>query len=232
MIDSPDSNFFILRKHRLFQKLTRKECRELMIEEGYLTPKKNEFIYFNKHQHDRVYFLKKGYVKVGHYDESGQEVITEIIKEGDIFGQIGLEMEKDQGEFAQAIKEDASICSFRIQEFEKILEKKPDLAISFTRLIGLKFKRMQNRLRNIVFKDVKHRLIDFFVSLGDSHNLEMKDKIIIPNYLTHADVASLIGSTRQTVTSLISQLEQERLLVFDRKEIVILSQSQLRKKLD
>ena len=117
-------------------------------------------------------------------------MIREVLQEGDVFGQIGLERYDNEGEFAQAIKENASICSFLIKDFEEILKQRPDLAISFTKLVGLKFTRLQNRLSDIVYKDVKQRLIDFLIAFANKNNLEGLDKVIIKNYLTHSDIAS------------------------------------------
>ncbi len=226
---NPDGQFILLRNHLLFKQLTFKECSQLNIVTGYIKPKKNEYVYFDKFSHDRLYFLKKGYIKIGYYDEQGNEVVREILKSGDIFGQIGLERYDNEGEFAKAIKGDASICSFTIEDFEAILQKRPDLAVSFTKLVGLKFKKLQNRLSNIVYKDVKQRLLDFFITFSESNNLTQQEKIEVSNYLTHADIASLIGSTRQTVTTLINKMEEDGVLQFDRKQIVIPSFTQLKR---
>ncbi len=152
---NPEANFIVLRNHVLFKQLTFKECSQLNIVSGFLKPKKNEYVYFDKFSHDRLYFLKRGYIKIGYYDEQGNEVVREVLKEGDIFGQIGLEKYDHEGEFAQAIKGDASICSFTIADFEEILKKRPDLAISFTKLVGLKFKKRKNRLSKNEFKNLK-----------------------------------------------------------------------------
>ena len=217
----PEANFIVLRNHVLFKQLTYKECSQLNIVSGFLKPKKNEYVYFDKFSHDRLYFLKKGYIKIGYYDEQGNEVVREMLKEGDIFGQIGLERYDNEGEFAQAIKGEASICSFTIEDFEKILNKRPELAISFTKLVGLKFKKLQNRLSNIVFKDVKQRLVEFFITFAENNNSENSDKLTIQNYLTHADIASLIGSTRQTVTTLINKMTEDGVITVERKQIVI-----------
>jgi CRP/FNR family transcriptional regulator len=216
-----DSNFFIIRNHALFKQLTAQECYQLNIINGLIQAAKNEYIYFNKFSHDRLYFLKKGFVKIGYYDADGNEVIREILKEGDVFGQIGLEAYDNQGEFAKAIKESASICSFTVSDFEAILQKRPDLAVSFTKLVGLKFKRLQNRLSNIVFRDVKQRIVEFFISFVEGHTITSESNIEIQNYLTHADIASLIGSTRQTVTTLVNQLEYDKVIIFERKTIQI-----------
>jgi CRP/FNR family transcriptional regulator, cyclic AMP receptor protein len=225
---NPEAHFILLRNHVLFKQLTYKECSQLNIVSGFMQPKKNEYVYFDKFSHDRLYFLKKGYIKIGFYDEQGNEVVREILKEGDVFGQIGLERYDHEGEFAQAIKGDASICSFTIADFEEILRKRPDLAISFTKLVGLKFKKLQNRLSNIVFKDVRQRLVDFFINFSESNNPKAEDKLVIQNYMTHADIASLIGSTRQTVTTLINKMEEDGVLQFERKLVTIPSFKKLK----
>jgi len=225
---SPDYNLLLLRNHKLFRQLTTKECRELNIDKGFIQARKNEFIYLNNFTSNRLFFLKKGYVKIGTYDEEGKEIIREILHEGDIFGQVNLEQESNSNEFAQAIKKDATICSFTIEDFEKILEKRPDLAISYTKLVGLRLKTLQTRISNIMYKDVKERLRDFFIYLVGKNNIQ-SDEVLIENYLTHADIAGLIGSTRQTVTTLINELEEKGLLQFSRKEIRIKSMDKLKK---
>ena len=175
--------------------------------------------------------MKKGYVKIGHYDEAGNEIITEIIQQGDIFGQLSLEVEETEGEFAQVIKKDASICSFTIEDFQSILEKKPDLAISFTKIVGFKFKTLRNRFWDIISKSVKVRLVDFFLYLASNANPDKRDNVEIENFLTHADISGLIGSSRQTVTTLINELSESGLIYFDRQKIVINSISRLKKEL-
>lgn len=48
------------------------------------------------------------------------------------------------------------------------------------------------------------------------------------NFLTHDDVAKLIGSARQTVTTVINQLEEEGLLKITRKKISLPDTKKLR----
>jgi CRP/FNR family transcriptional regulator, cyclic AMP receptor protein len=189
--------------------------------------KKNEFIYLNSLKNDRLYFLKKGNIKIGTYDKDGNEKIKEVLNQGDIFGQFSLEGDTGEQEFAQVINSRASICSFSVADFEKILMKRPDLAISFTKLVGLKIKTVQSRLTSILFKDVKSRLVDFFVYLAHKERKEKEDELVFKNYLTHAEVASLVGCTRQTATTFINKLEEEGLLQFTRQQIRIHSISKL-----
>jgi len=227
-----DSSFILLRQHRLFRQLTYKECSELNIVSGFMNKKKNEFVYLNSLRNDRLYFLKKGYIKIGTYDKEGNEKIKEVLSQGDIFGQLSLEGDTGEGEFAQVIRSEANICSFSVEDFEKILMKRPDLAISFTKLVGLKIKGLQSRITSIIYKDVRARLIDFFIYMAHKERKGNEDELSFKNYLTHAEVASLVGCTRQTATTFINKLEEEGLLEFSRQQIRIKSINKLEAQAD
>jgi CRP/FNR family transcriptional regulator len=78
---------------------------------------------------------------------------------------------------------------------------------------------------------VKTRLVHFFWQLVEQRLVQdTPGGICIPNYLTHEDIANLIGSTRQTVTTMINELESEKVLSYDRHEICFLDVNKLKKK--
>ena len=112
-----------------------------------------------------LYFIKNGYIRTGFLDSNGNKVIKDILKPGDFFGQIGLERDTLNGEFAQTIKSSVSLCSFTVDNFIALLKKKPQLAIKYSKLTGLRMKRFENRLINILQKDAKTRLILFLEQL-------------------------------------------------------------------
>ena len=79
---------------------------------------------------------------------------------------------------------------------------------------------VENRLINLLNKDVKTRLLHFLWQLLQVHHGENTvGECRITNYLTHEDIAHLIGSTRQTVTTLLNELAFEGLLSYTRQEI-------------
>jgi CRP/FNR family transcriptional regulator len=180
------------------------------------TPK-NEYIYFEAHLLNALYFLKEGYVKIGYYDKEGREVIKEIIGRGDVFGQITLLPNNLDGEFAQAHKSDVSLCMFRVQDFEKLLQHHPPIALKFTRQLGQKMLRVENRMVNLLQKTVPDRLTHFFILLTRQFPDYLKENVFeMPNIFTHEEIARLIGSSRQTVTTLVNGMEDAGLIKFDR----------------
>jgi len=220
----------LIRRHDFFAKLSSEEYESLNILHNYKEAHRNEYIYFEAEHYRNLYFVKEGYVKIGYRDKDGNEVIKEIIGSGDIFGQITLEQKNADGEFAQAYKADVSLCMFRVDEFARLLALKPELAIRFAQMVGGKMNRLESRMINLLQRDVRSRLLYFFYSLSQQFKTHVHDNCFrMDNFLTHDDVSRLIGSSRQTVTTMIVQLEQEQLLGFSRKLVEIPDVKRLQK---
>ena len=218
----PSDNAFILRKYPLFSDLSDEEYHELNVSNNYKEARKGEYIYFEAYQHQNIYFLKTGSIRLGHLDEEGNKIIKDILKPGDFFGQVSLEKENLRGEFAQAGRTDVSLCSFTLDNFNKLLFTKPKLAVRYSKISGFRIRRFENRLQNILQLDVKTRLklfVDQLLSEVRDSAKWFGDEVRIPNYLTHEEIAQLIGTSRQTVTTLLNVFREEHVFSYSRREI-------------
>lgn len=212
----------IIRGNELFSQITDEEYEEMQLVHHFKETPRNEYIYFESHLQNALFFLKEGFVKVGYNDKDGNEVIKEIIGPGDVFGQLTLMPNNLEGEFAQAYKSDVSLCMFKLADFEKLLAAKPNISLKFTRQVGLKMARLENRMVNLLQRDVKERLLYFFFNLTRQFPQYVQgNSFDMTNILTHEDVARLIASSRQTVTTFINQLEQEGMILFSRQLLQI-----------
>jgi CRP/FNR family transcriptional regulator len=222
----PDK-LLLVRNYNLWSQVNEEEYKELNVVDNYKEAREGQFIYFEAFQYNMIHFIKKGYIRLGYLDENGERVTKEILNKGDVFGQIILEKDDLGGEFAQAIKSDVSFCSFTVDNFQNLLKKRPEMAIRYSKLVGLRLKRFENRLLNILQHDVKSRLLHFFDQLAGEQPLASRlpgQSIRIPNVLTHEEIAHLIGASRQSVTTLMNELKEEGLLDYNRKEIRIIRQ--------
>jgi CRP/FNR family transcriptional regulator len=227
-----DQKFLLIRNYNLWAHISDEEYEELNLVHHFIEAPKGDFIYFDSHHLNKLYFLKGGTIKIGHIDKDGKEVVREIIGEGEIFGQFTLERNNLNGEFAQAYKGDVSLCTFNIEDFEKLLKKKPDLAFHFSKQVGHKLIRLQNRLSNLLNKDVRTRLINFLIMLAKEEGETADgDSFVIHNLLTHEDIAQLIASSRQTVTTMLNGLESEGLINATRQIIKVPSVKSLQKEI-
>ena len=224
-----DEKFLLLRNYDLWCNLSDQEYEELNVAHHFIEANKGDYIYFDSHHLNKIYFVKDGYIKIGYIDEDGNEIIKEIIKEGELFGQFALERNNLNGEFARAYKGNVSLCAFSIEDFEALLKKKPELAIKYSKQVGEKLRRAEFRLLNMLNKDVRSRLLAFYYHLAIMNGYDgTMDSFTLVNFLTHEDIAKLIGSTRQTVTTFINQLQNEGLLKMTRKKITLLAAKKIR----
>ncbi|MBL7703383.1 MAG: Crp/Fnr family transcriptional regulator [Ferruginibacter sp.] len=219
--NSCDSALLLLRGFDIFQHITEEEYEQLGLVHNYVEAANGEYIYFPHQNRNKLYFTKDGFIKLGYIDEAGNEVIKEIIQKGEVFGQLTLERNNAQDEFAQAYKSDVSLCAFTMEDFVRILQRRPEMAIAFSFHLGNKLRKVENRLLNILNKDVKSRLVQLLIQLAVDNNSIKENKAVIAKFLTHDDIAKLIGSSRQTVTTSLNQFEKQGLITISKKDITI-----------
>ena len=141
-----DDKMLLIRNYDLWCHLSDQDYKDLNIEHHYIEVPKGEYIYFEAYNHNKIYFVKEGYIRIGYIDADGNEKVKEIIQKGELFGQFTLERDNLHGEFAQAYKQDVSICAFHIDDFEKLLKKKPDLALRYSKQVGAKLRSIRAKL--------------------------------------------------------------------------------------
>lgn len=226
-----DDDLLWIRNYDLWCHLSDEEYAALKVQHSVIEVRRGEYIYFEAYNHNKIYFVKEGTIKIGYIDDQGNEKVKEIIRKGELFGQFSLERNNLHGEFAQAYKDNVSICAFTIDDFERLLKNRPDLALRYSKQVGAKLRNIENRLVNLLNKDVKTRLIHFLWQLVEQNLGEnTAEGFCMPNYLTHEDIAGLIGSSRQTVTTMINELETEGILSYNRQEICFLDVKELQKR--
>jgi CRP/FNR family transcriptional regulator len=108
-----------------------------------------------------------------------------------------------------------------MEDFIRILQRKPEMAIAFSFHLGNKLRKVENRLLNILNKDVKSRLIQLLLQLAADNKNITENTAVIAKFLTHDDIAKLIGSSRQTVTTTLNQFEKQGLITISKKDISI-----------
>lgn len=212
----------LIRNYHLFSKISEEDYEALNLVHNFLEAKKGDYIYFEAEFLNKLFFIKDGYIKIGYIDNNGNEVIREILQKGEIFGQFTLEKNNMNFEFARVHKADVSLCAFNVDSFQQLLSKNNHLAISFCKQVGNKLRKVESRLLNLLKGDVNSRLHYFFKELIQD-NLDGLNghHFSIENFLTHEDIAQLIGSSRQTVTNALLELANKGLTEFNRKQIII-----------
>ena len=216
-----EAKYWYLRNHKLFWMLNNSQIKQLCIITRFKEAVKGDIIYFSDSDEPKIYFLKKGNIKIVELDENGNEQIKEVIMQGDLFGELSLDNTVKSNEFAQALTKEVAICSFLMKDFEHLMEENPNLAVSYTKFVGFKLKRLRNNYSNLISKDARHRFVSFLKDWSMREGKAEGKKITLENYLTQQDIAQVICTSRQTTVQLITDFETEKQIVYTRKQIVI-----------
>jgi len=189
---------------QLFSGLAQSETSAIAAAARNLRKGRGEFVYMPGDRADSVYVLKKGRIKLSVLSESGKEIAIDIIQPGEMFGEFALIDESVRSNMTQAL-DDVSILVFNKRDFVNLLENQPTLALNYIRMVGDRRRRMEKKLSDITSKEVPTRVCELLheLSANSSPTGEVHQPVIP---LTHQDVASLIGASRQTTTSVLNDL--------------------------
>ena len=214
-----DMKYIYLRNHPLMSSLTEQKLKETATMTKLRTVYRGEVISYGEGGYTRVHFLVKGKVKITDNSAAESELIKDILVEPDIFGDLSLEGQLNRYESAEALTANTIIVSFHVNDFKRILEDNPLMALNYVRNVNAKLQRLENRHADLVFLDTKDRLIRFIKNWARTDGSRMGDKIILNNYLTHSDIAGFIATSRQSVNMLLNELRTSGMLCYNRKHI-------------
>lgn len=182
---------------------------------------KEDYIYFEADNSNKVYLIEKGKVKIGYYTESGEEVIKAILTKGELFGEKAILGEVTRDEFAMSIDPNTSICPVGVETMHDLMRDNRNFSFRIYQLIGFRIKKLERRLELVLFKDAETRVMEFLKELAQDYGYccpETGDTVIRHPY-TQKDIARLIGTTRPTFNSILNKFREVGRIDFSRNEI-------------
>ncbi len=221
--DTPAPNKLWYLKHiNLFSDLTPHELQEMDRITRMQEVKKRQPIYLPGDPSNTVFLLKKGRVKISSTAPSGKEVTFDILEPGEIFGELEV-LEGSPRETLAETLDDALICAIRREDFDRYLRQHPDMTLKLTKLIGLRLRKIYNRVEDLVFRDVPARLAHLLQKLSKTDGVPDGAGIRLRVKLTHQEMANLIGCSRETVSTTLGQFREQGLIRMDGRSITVVN---------
>jgi CRP/FNR family transcriptional regulator len=190
---------------------------------------KGEIIYQPGDVDSSIYYIKEGKVKLAYLDESGRKLTLAVLGEGEIFGEMVLVGQRQRELLAQVLQ-DARIYEIEKGRFLELMEREPWLALKVLELFGQRTREIEQKLEDLVFKDIPTRLSRQLLKLIEEHGERTPEGIQIDFKITHKELADMIGSARENTTSALNLLEREGILDKRRYRIIIKDEEKLKEK--
>jgi len=165
-----------------------------------------------------VFFLKKGTVKIV---DVTSDSVKYIVKKGHIFGELALYDSNAAREEQAYALEDCIVCYIESERMTGIMEKHKSLKNGVLKIYGLRIKKLERRLNDLLYKDSATRIIEFITDYVNEIGQIENDRIVANNLLSHNDIANLTNTSRQTVSNTLSLLRKNGRLDYNTERITI-----------
>ncbi|BCJ85082.1 Crp/Fnr family transcriptional regulator [Effusibacillus dendaii] len=215
-----------LSDYQLFEGVEQQELDQLGKGSQPTVVQKRNYIFTPDEPSNAVYLLKKGRVRISRLSDTGKQFTLVILEAGSIFGESAVFGDEPRKYYAEAL-DDAYICAINKHEFEKIVSSNPTVSLRLARIVEQRLEEAQEQLENLVFYDVQTRLARLLLKLADLHGEIVPGGVQIGIRLTHEDMASLIGSTRETTSKILNEFKAANYIDVVKRNIILLDQKAL-----
>lgn len=180
-----------------------------------------EVIYGPCQQDTAAYYVRSGRVKLYHLDESGKRLTLAVLGPGALFGEMALVGEDHRDSSAEAL-EDTVCWVIERERLHTRARQDSGLMIGLLQLFLWRMAEVQERLKEMVFKDLETRLARTLLYLIRRHGRRRRgNRWEVAFKVTHQEIAELVGGTRENVTMLLNRFEAEGILEKQRYHIEI-----------
>ena len=217
----PMSDLHFLRKVSLFDCLGDKEIEALADLTFSRRFDKGQMIILADEPGDTLFIICKGQVKVTLIHPDGKEFILSLLGEGEVFGELALLDERPRSANVAAI-ETTQLLMLRRSDFLNLITKVPQISVALLEELAGRLRRTSDQVGGLALLNVYHRVTKTVLSLAADVGEETDEGVLIRERPTHQQLANMSGTTRETVTRALGQLEKEGYLVCRGREILIL----------
>lgn len=162
-----------------------------------------------------VYIIVEGTAQIFHLHPDGKECVIGLIMPGDCIGLLDIFSDGEQSRFARAMT-DVQAILLSVSEVEKVIRSTPELAIQLIRYLAEQLEETYDILEQVAYGKVEERLLFLLKKLANKQG-EEGELAPLPAFLTHRDLAGMIGSTRETVTFLLNKFIHDG-VILDRND--------------
>jgi CRP/FNR family transcriptional regulator, cyclic AMP receptor protein len=161
---------------------------------------KNSIIVSEGDETDSIYVVLAGRARVYVADADGREVQVNRIGPGEYFGEVTL----DGGPRSASVMalEECRCGIIKGAEFGVFLDKNPRFALHLVRKLAHRVRALTENVRSLALMDVYGRVARLLLELAE----EVDGRMVIEESLTHKDIASRVGCSREMISRIFSDL--------------------------
>lgn len=216
MIDKID----FLKKISYFSEASKEELQaiaDIMVERQY---RRNMILFMEGELGEAIHFVMEGKVKIYKTSEDGREHILYIAVPGDIFAEVILFNEVNYPATAEVI-EDGRIAFIHNADLEQVLINHPSMAVAIIKVLNKRLMTAQSQVKSLALQNTHSRTAEMLLRLANDLGRQTPEGIELDLNISRQELANMVGTTRETVTRILTSFKKYKLLEMDRNFILI-----------
>lgn len=177
----------------------------------------------------KMFFIKKGYVRLYSISHEGKELTLMISKPGDVFTFYSVFISKMNYPFFAETMTPAEIIAAPADEFIKFAKSSAEIAFNIAGRLMIRFYRAYRRMEHLAFGNAYSKTASILFIFAQGFGKKVRKNIVIQLPLTHKDVASLVGLSRETASLEIEKLHKKGIIDSQGRNFVIKNMKKLEK---
>jgi CRP/FNR family transcriptional regulator len=152
-----------------------------------------------------VYLIKRGRIRIARTTADGKEVTVAMLGPGDMFGEDALFGGLERTTIATCMEE-TLICKAHADDLFGLLAGNSALALNVAQMLSDRLVDASATIEDLAYAKISDRLLHLFERLAVENGRTTAEGTLLDVRLTHQDIASIIGSTRETVSLELNHL--------------------------
>ncbi len=170
---------------------------------------------------DALFVLISGKVKVVLYGDSGREIILSIFKApGDFFGEMSL-LDNEPRSATVIADAHSRLLVLSRKDFQAHLESHPRTALRVLKEVSRRLRRADAVIGNLALLDVYGRLAGKLREMAAAEGEDTEEGVLVRQRPTQAEIAAMIGASRETVSRALSEFARRGWLSMSGKRLLL-----------
>ena len=184
--------------------------------------RRRRFVYRAGEPADYLYAIIHGRIKLCRIEtETGREAVIDILPEGSLFGESALYSVAGQRANSAVAYENSRLLRIHVADFKRGMAEDDRLHDYTFRLIGQRLEHAERRLADFTLNAIPARLDRLLADFSDRYGVSEPEGVLIDIPLPHREIASIVGSTRESVTVRLNAMRREGTIEFVNRRILI-----------
>jgi CRP-like cAMP-binding protein/CheY-like chemotaxis protein len=197
--------------------------KELSSDRNTNVYKKKQIIYSEGNHPNRLFYVKKGKVKLFKTNDDGKDLTISLYGEGEYFGYLALLENSTYRETAEAL-EDSEVCLIPREEFDELIKENPIIMKKMLQILAGNVVEKEKQLLGLAYNSLRKRVADALILLRDKFS---KGEHPFSIHISREDLANIAGTATESLIRTLSDFKGERLIDIKDGNIVLLNEKKL-----